>query len=345
MRELTAIYEEMRDAFAERAGFAPGESCDSAVRLYALAAQVQALHQSFPQTAQGKYLDYHAQTRGIGRMPALHAEGTLRFAAADKVTSELSVDKGAVCMTADGVRFETTEDAVIKKGSVWADVPARAVEAGERGNVIAGMVTVMSARPVGIVQCTNPTAFTGGCDDEDDESLRARILESYRRLPNGANAAYYEKEAMSFPGVAAAKAVGRARGIGTVDVIVAAQEGVPSAQLLATVEAHLQKKREIAVDLRVLAPTEKPVEVKAALSVAVGYDFQEVRRRAEAALRRYFTGAMLGKSVPTVQLLTLLYGVEGVENVHMSLPSADAAALDSELPTLGTLTLSEMTKG
>lgn len=219
MRELTAIYEEMRDAFAERAGFAPGESCDSAVRLYALAAQVQALlmqtdwvlDQSFPQTAQGKYLNYHAQTRGIGRMPALHAEGTLRFAAADKVTSELSVDKGAVCMTADGVRFETTEDAVIKKGSVWADVPARAVEAGERGNVIAGMVTVMSARPVGIVQCTNPTAFTGGCDDEDDESLRARILESYRRLPNGANAAYYEKEAMSFPGVAAAKAVGRAR--------------------------------------------------------------------------------------------------------------------------------------
>lgn len=41
------------------------------MRLYAVAAQVQALYvqmdwvqrQSFPQTARGVYLDYHAQTR------------------------------------------------------------------------------------------------------------------------------------------------------------------------------------------------------------------------------------------------------------------------------------------
>ena len=45
--------------------------------------------------------------------------------------------------------------------------------------------------PIGVVQCTNPAAFSGGCDAESDEALRGRVLASYQRLPNGANAAYY----------------------------------------------------------------------------------------------------------------------------------------------------------
>ena len=84
MKEWTEIYEQMRGTFAQRAGFVPSEGCDSAVRLYALAAELQSLlmqadwvlDQSFPQTAQGMYLDYHAETRGItrgkgGRYPPL----------------------------------------------------------------------------------------------------------------------------------------------------------------------------------------------------------------------------------------------------------------------------------
>ena len=240
MKEWTEIYEQMRGTFAQRAGFVPSEGCDSAVRLYALAAELQSLlmqadwvlDQSFPQTAQGMYLDYHAETRGITRAAAEKAVGTLRFAAADKVTAACPIEKGTVCMTAEGVRFETTEDATIAVGSQWADVPAQAVEAGAGGNVIAGTVTLLSAMPVGVVQCTNPAAFSGGCDAESDEALRGRVLASYQRLPNGANAAYYEQEAMRYPGVAAAKAVGRARGIGTVNVVIATHAGVPDAALL-----------------------------------------------------------------------------------------------------------------
>jgi len=61
VKEWTEIYEQMRGTFAQRAGFVPSEGCDSAVRLYALAAELQSLlmqadwvlDQSFPQTAQG----------------------------------------------------------------------------------------------------------------------------------------------------------------------------------------------------------------------------------------------------------------------------------------------------
>ena len=352
MKEWTEICEQLRGTFAQRAGFVPSEGCDSAVRLYALAAELQSLlmqadwvlDQSFPQTAQGTYLDYHAETRGITRGAAEKAAGTIRFAAADKVTAACPIEKGTVCMTAEGVRFETTEDTAIAVGSQWVDVPAQAVEAGAGGNVIAGTVTLLSAMPVGVVQCTNPSAFSGGCDAESDEALRGRVLASYQRLPNGANAAYYEQEAMRYPGVAAAKAVGRARGIGTVNVVIATHAGVPDAALLAAVETDLQKKREIAVDVKVLAPTVETVAVTAALKAAPGYTFAEVKAGAQSALEALFTGELLGKSVTTARLLTLLCGVEGVENVHLTAPAADVAVGSTELPMLGTVTLSELTE-
>lgn len=352
MKEWTEIYEQLRGTFAQRAGFVPSEGCDSAVRLYALAAELQSLlmqadwvlDQSFPQTAQGTYLDYHAETRGITRGAAEKAAGVIRFAAADKVTAACPIEKGTVCMTAEGVRFETTEDAAIAVGSQWVDVPAQAAEAGAGGNVIAGTVTLLSAMPVGVVQCTNPAAFSGGCDAESDEALRGRVLASYQRLPNGANAAYYEQEAMRYPGVAAAKAVGRARGIGTVNVVIATHAGVPDAALLAAVETDLQKKREIAVGVKVLAPAVETVAVTAALKVAPGYTFAEVKAGAQSALEALFTGELLGKSVTTARLLTLLCGVEGVENVHLTAPAADVAVGSTELPMLGTVTISELTE-
>ena len=352
MKEWTEIYEQMRGTFAQRAGFVPSEGCDSAVRLYALAAELQSLlmqadwvlDQSFPQTAQGMYLDYHAETRGITRGAAEKAAGVIRFAAADKVTAACPIEKGTVCMTAEGVRFETTEDAAIAVGSQWVDVPAQAAEAGAGGNVIAGTVTLLSAMPVGVVQCTNPAAFSGGCDAESDEALRRRVLASYQRLPNGANAAYYEQEAMRYPGVAAAKAVGRARGIGTVNVVIATHAGVPDAALLAAVETDLQKKREIAVDVKVLAPAVETVAVTAALKAAPGYTFAEAKAGAQSALEALFTGELLGKSVTTARLLTLLCGVEGVENVHLTAPAADVAVGSTELPMLGTVTISELTE-
>ena len=352
MEELNAIYERMRAIFAEEAGFVPNDGCDAMVRLYALASEVQSLlaqadwvlDQSFPQTAVGRYLDYHAETRALTRLPAAKAAGVLRFSAPSAAVTDYEIDAGSVAMTSAGVRFETTEKATLQKGETYVDVAARAVETGASGNAIAGAIHLMSVYPVGITQCTNPEAFSGGSDEESDEKLRERVLASYKRLPNGANAAFYEQEAMSFPNVAAAKAVGRARGIGTVDVYVSTHAGAPDEKLLGEIEAVLQKKREIAVDVKVLAPTVETVAVTAALKAAPGYTFAEVKAGAQSALEALFTGGLLGKSVTTARLLTLLCGVEGVENVHLAAPAADVAVGSTELPMLGTVTLSELTE-
>ena len=350
MRDIEEIYQELRDAFGGRAGFVPEDSCDLAVRLWAAAAQIQALgtqaewvlDQSFPQTAQGIYLDRHAAMRGLARTPATRAAGVLRFRVDTAPVADLTIPADTVCMTADEVRFRTTEAAVLAAGTLSADAVAEALEGGSGGNAVPGAISILTACPVAVTGVTNPAAFTGGSDEEGDETLRERILESYRRLPNGANAAWYEQTAMSHAGVTAARAVGRARGIGTVDVYVAGESGLPGEALLEEVQADLQEKREIAVDVEVKAPTAVSVDVSVEVEADSSVGFAAVKPAAEKAVADFFGGRLLGQPVRLADLGNRLYALPGVTNYHFSAPNGDLAADDAVLPVLGTLTVTEM---
>lgn len=229
MKEVAEIYEQMMAVFAEKTGFQMEDTADLAVRLYAAAAQLQTLYvyadwalgQSFPQTATGTYLDRHAALRGLQRKEGTRAQGVLRFRLALAREDDLSIPTGTVCTTTGLVRFMTTEAAVIPAGALYTDVPAVAESAGAAGNVPAQTVTELTKAPVGVAGVLNPAAFTGGSDEEEDDALRARVLDSFRRLPNGANAAFYEARALAHSGVAAVSVLPREQGIGTVGVVIA----------------------------------------------------------------------------------------------------------------------------
>ena len=348
-KTIDEIYSEMLAVFGEASGYLPSASCDLGARVYAAAAQIQGLYlqarwlldQSFPQTATGEHLERHAYLRGLSRGVATCATGTLRFGVSLAVSGDLTVKSGTVCMTDSGIRFATTDDVALKAGELYADAPAVALEPGKAGNAAANTVTIMAAMPVGVKACTNPEAFSGGDDAESDEELRKRLLDSYRRLPNGANAAYYEQTALSRTGVAAAAAVGRPRGVGSVDLYIATDRGLPDETLLAEVNEYLQEKREISVDLRVLAPEVRAVNISASVRPAAGFTFEEARSEADAALRAVFTGALLGKSVTLAFLGNLLYGLESVENYSFAEPGADLAASPTVLPCLGKVEIVE----
>lgn len=350
MKTVDEIYQEMLAAYQARGGTAAEDSCDLAVRLYAAAAQVQALssqaewvlNQSFPQTAAGECLDRHAEMRGIVRAPATAAQGTLRFSVESAGTTDRTVDAGTVCLTESGVAFVTTARTVIPAGGLTADAPAAASEPGAQGNVGVGTVTLLGGCPTAVTACTNPKAFSGGQDAEDDEHLRARILDSYRRLPNGANAAYYEKTALSHPGVAAAKAVGRARGIGTVNVYLTSPSGVPETAVLDGVRADLAASREIAVDVAVLPPKTAALDVTVQISPAENVSFDAAKAAADGAVRGLFTGALLGRPVYLAELTDRVYGAAGIANCRVAAPAADLPGSPDTLPVLGTLTITAL---
>ena len=297
MKEVDELYGKMLAVFEEKTGFTMDDTADLAVRLYAAAAQIQtlyaysdwAINQSFPQTARGVYLDYHAQMRGIARTAATKA----------------------VCATAGLVRFVTTKDGVIPAGELYADIPAEAESVGTSGNAGAETITVMTRAPEGVSGVLNPKAFTGGSGAETDEELRARVLDSFIRL------------------------------IGTVGVVIAAPEGVPSEELLQQVQDDLDAVREIAVDVTVLAPKVQAVGVTAQLLPKTGVSFETAKAAAEKAVRALFTGALLGKSLYRAAISSAIFETGTVQNVKLLQPAADIPGTERTLCRLGEVTITE----
>lgn len=344
------IYQQMAAAFEEETGVTLRGDGDMAVRLYAVAAQIYGLYvqaewvdrQCFPQTAVGEFLDKHAQLRGLTRRAATAAQGVIRFSTDTAAATDLVIPAGTVCLTAGGVRFETTREAVLEAGETTADVPAQAAEPGAAGNAAAGTVRAMAVAPVGISGCTNPEGFSGGTDEEEDEALRARVLETYQRMPNGANAAFYQQGAMSFPQVAAASVISRPRGVGSVDVIISTAAGVPDQSLLTEVEDYFEARREIAVDVQVKAPEVESVAVTARVRPADSRDAEEVCQAVEEAVQSWFDGRLLGQDVLRARLGEIIFSVDGVENYILDTPAADVTVDSDTLPQLTSVTVTEL---
>lgn len=347
MKTIEGIYQEMLGLFRQMTGSSGTEIGDLEVRLYAVAAQVYGLYvqgewlggQCFPQTAGGEYLDRHAALRGLERRPPLKAEGSLRFYVDQPAAADLTIPAGTVCTTAGLIRFETLTAGVLRSGERTVDVAARAVEAGAAGNVPAGSVLAMTVAPVGISGCGNPQAFTGGADRESDETLRRRVLGSYRRMPNGANAAFYEQGALSFERVVAAAVVPRPRGRGTVDVVVTTAEGDPDQELLDQLQQFFESRREIAVDVKVDKPYRNPLMVAARITPERQSEGEMVKNRVEQTLRAYFDGNRLSQGALRAELISLIMDVPGVANCELANPEMDLQPRLGELPYLADLTV------
>lgn len=126
------------------------------------------------------------------------------------------------------------------------------------------------------------------------------------------------------------------------DVYIATEAGLPAAELVEEVRADLQKKREIAVDVSVCAPTKKTVNVAVAVQPAGNAAFQTVKAGVESALTNFFSGKLLGQPIRLADLGNRIYQVDGVENYRFSAPAADVAGDSKVLPVLGSLTVTEL---
>jgi uncharacterized phage protein gp47/JayE len=120
--------------------------------------------------------------------------------------------------------------------------------------------------------------------------------------------------------------------------------GVDPAALVVLVglQAELQEKREIAVDVKVKAPEARSVDVSIGVKSGNGADFGEVKANVEQCVTSFFTGRLLGCPVRLAELGSKIYGLKGVENYRFSAPAEDIVGSDTVLPVLGSLIVTEM---
>lgn len=344
-------FEQLRDRYLQaivnqQPEAAIGPDSDNFVRACAQAAVLEGVYahqawvfrQAFPDLADADVMERMANQRGLVRKPAAIAAGTVRF------TGDVGtvVPIGQQVFTAQGAYFQTTAAGAIGGGGT-VDLAATALVAGASGNQANNTPATASAPPAGIAAAATVLAMTGGANVESDADLLDRLLLDMSEIAQGGNEVDFERWTREVPGVKRAHVYNVRRGPGTVDVVPLPETGMPSAPLLAAVQALLDQRRPVGMSnvspVLALAPTQLVQAVTAALTLAAGYTLAGVTPAVLAAIERVFAELKPGATLVRNKLITAILNVPGVTDVNLTAPAANVGSLVDathlEMVTLG----------
>jgi uncharacterized phage protein gp47/JayE len=164
--------------------------------------------------------------------------------------------------TGTDIRFKVTADVSFTGGSVFA-IPVIAEHPGLSYNIGAGIPIRLTRVVSGLdtVSVGEDWIAAPGQDEEDDDSYRARIESRWKSQILGDAKEVYKFYAEAVDGVRAAHIIRTPRGPGSADVIIAAVNGLPGAELLQAVAAALESHELMAFDVRVQAPEVETVNI------------------------------------------------------------------------------------
>lgn len=293
--------------------------------------------QVLPDTADEETLERVAALRlAQPRKTAQPAEGPASFMAA--AGAVLDVD--TVLQASDGRTYKVTTGVTTVVG--LNSTTLQAVDAGTLGNAEAGLQLTLVQPVAGVASTFTVLApgLAGGIARESVESLRARVVRSYRVIAQGGAADDYETWALEVPGVTRAWCRRNYLGPGTVGLFVM-RDGdlvpVPNPTQLAEVKAYIEApyRRPVTAELYVLAPVVVPV----AYSIHAVPDTSVVRSAIELQLRDlHQREASLGATLLRTHIAEAISGSSG-ENDHQLLsPAADVVPATNELLAFGGIT-------
>ena len=350
MRTYEEIVEDMKQSFFGLSGYIPDEASDLGIRMNVLAGEIYNAQtylewikrQVFPQTAQGEYLDYHAQMRGLERKEAVKAVGEVEFSVEQAAEIRIDIPQGTVVSTGGEypVSFETTEYACINQGETSVSVAAQAVEGGLNGNIISGKISVIVTVAANNLSVTNLTPFRGGTDSEDDETLRERIINSLKFIINGTNREYYASLAKTVSGVECVNVVPYKFGAGTVVVYISGKNSRSDTYTVNAVRELLEAQREVNVHVFVIAASLKTAVIEANVTLEVGYDIEEVQEEVSSRVRELTESYDVGKSLSLYEINDILYHTDGIKEFEVvSSGTTGITAASNEKIVLGYLYL------
>lgn len=324
MLNYDEIVENMRNDFFEKAGYTADEASDIGIRIRVLAGEIYNLQsyaewikrQAFPQTAVGEYLDYHAQTRGIERKIAKKSVGILTFSVPEPSENDIEIPLGTIVSTAgeNPISFITTEYAVINSEESSVDVNAEAVCGGTSGNIPSNMVSVIVTMTADNLTVKNTHPFTLGTDDESDETLRARVMNSMKFIINGTNREYYSSLAKTINGVECVNVVPCKFGRGTVVVYVSGKRAKLAQSIVDEVKNILVEQREINLAIYVYSADIKNVIIEASVNLEDGYSMDEIKKEIFNNLSELLDSFSVGVSLQIAQINDIFYHTEGIKS-------------------------------
>lgn len=175
---------------------------------------------------------------------------------------------------------------------------------------------------------------------ETDAAYLARLLDYIRRPPAGGNKYDYVKWALEIDNVAAAYCFPLAQGLGTVDVVIVANEAstgseIPTQALIDEVKAYIDDVRPVTASVfRVLGPTILTQDVTMTVAGS-GIDTAVITADIEAYMKLLIPGQTLYKS----KLIQIAMD-NGADNAAVIAPAVDVTAQSYEMIRAGVINVS-----
>ena len=266
------------------------------------------------------------------RKAAQVATGSVSFTA----TPGAVLDVDTLLQANDGRTYKVTTARTTVNGSNSTTIAA--LEAGSLGNADAGLALTPVQPIAGIVGSSFVVlapGLSGGVARESLESLRSRVIRSYRVIPHGGAASDYETWALEVPGVTRAWCRGGDGGMGIVSLFIMRDDDtqpIPGAEQLAEVQAYIEPLRPVTAEVHVLAPEQVPVTYKLRLSP----DTSAVRAAVQAQLRDLHNReAGLGDTLLQSHIREAISSAAGEYDHQLIAPVGNVVPTETQLLTFG----------
>ena len=313
---------------------------------------VEVLKSLSPVTCEESYLlDYHADGRGLVRRESVNATGYVTVTAKAGLVIPLGYgfsteadDEG------NTIDFVTTEEVTVDSlGN--AKIPIEAAEGGSASNVGVNTIVLHTGDETGelldeIISVTNEEAVTGGLDEEDDDTLRERIVEYDRSH----DISYVGN--VADPGVGAVTVIPAKDDSGIIKIILMDQNGVPASKQIQDAVYDYIMRPDSESDR--LAPPNAVLEITAPETVVVNISAVVYLREAEigdvqndlkAALQSYLLNVSSNDSAVRISAINSILGsVSGIydyDSVQINGVSKNVDLESGQMPVLGIVTITE----
>lgn len=323
------ILNAMKTAFFNECGETVQPLSDLGARFKAVASELFSvscygdyiLKQSYPQTATGEYLDFHAQLRGIKRKTASKAVGTLTFSIPEAVETDTQIGAGTLCAVRDApyIQFSTTERVTIPAGETAVNTPAEAIAFGEDYNVKSGAVTVMVNPPIGVNAVVNEFDFCGGYSGESDSELRKRIIRAYSVPSKGLSIEMLRTAVLENDDIIDCSIVKNNSGV---NVYVVTRQYSINDEIIGSVVNSLQILKFFGMDIEVYPAKQKPF----ALNIELCSN-NNVDREIISAVNEFARSIKVGENVKLNQLISIIASIDGVEYCSVGSNTADGGII------------------
>jgi phage-related baseplate assembly protein len=274
-------------------------------------------------TSQGEWVDRRLNDFGMERKAGAAAYGLITIGRDSPSPISISISTGTIFQNETGeLQYTTQSDVILNIGSTSVDVKVEAVDSGTAYNLPTDTILKQSGIAISGIEWAKIKLMGGGDDIESDDDYKNRVPDYFDSLSRG-TAPAIEYAASRVNGVASVTLKENVPSKGWFTIYIDDGSGVANNTLLQTVRAVLEDYRAFTIQYVVDTAKLKDFETHLQIFCKEDTDEDTVKAAVQTAIVNYVNVLSMGVPIYLADLIYLARGVEGVENVRVSIPTMD----------------------